>query len=351
MNDYPLLTICVLTYNCEEFIEKTLTSLIDQTYPNFEILVSDNGSTDRTLRIIEELQKHNPGARIKIRHNTPKIVPGARHEPYCDNVNGCLKSGLISGEIVAFCHHHDVYHKDFARKEAEFLIDNPGAGAVFASCNIISSKGKKTGELRPPKEFGGRNAFNFDDIFQALMINGNHFLTTPTFMARKEIFSKVGLFDEERFGPSRDLALWLRIAEKYPIGVLNQVLMDWKNEGSKTKSQYLWTQRADFFNVMDYYLYEKNLIKKMGEKCLRHYNYKRRFDDTLRAMNLLIKGDGAEARNMINKKTAIGDILAFFENINTFKIKGEILRLVLLLGLFLRLDKPIKKILYKLRYG
>src|SRR3989344_1593727 len=126
MTEHPLLTICITTYNSEKTIKKTLESVIGQTYPNFEILVSDNGSSDNTLEMVRSF--NNP--RIFIRHNIKKITSDRPYIGSYDNYNGCIESGLIRGELVAFYHSDDIYEKDIVKKEVEFLMRNPEAGAV-----------------------------------------------------------------------------------------------------------------------------------------------------------------------------------------------------------------------------
>ena len=48
----PHISICIPTYNGEKFIARTIQSVLDQTFSNFEIIVSDDGSTDKTLEIV-----------------------------------------------------------------------------------------------------------------------------------------------------------------------------------------------------------------------------------------------------------------------------------------------------------
>ncbi len=135
----PLVTICLLSHNNQETIGKTLSSLLAQDYPNFEILVSDNASTDNSLEIIKSFQKQNP--KITLRHNIPDIKPGRFYDGCYDNTNGCIKSGLIKGEFACFFHSDDVYEKNIVSKEAEFLEKNPEAGAVFSSGWLIGQDG------------------------------------------------------------------------------------------------------------------------------------------------------------------------------------------------------------------
>ena len=69
MTKPPPVTVVVTTYNNEKTIGETLKSVLAQTYPNFEVLVSDNGSVDKTLEIVSSFKD----PRITVRHNIKKI--------------------------------------------------------------------------------------------------------------------------------------------------------------------------------------------------------------------------------------------------------------------------------------
>ena len=85
----------------------------------------------------------------------------------------------------------------------------------------------------------------------------------------------------------------------------------------------------------------------MDQKHLRQYAYQKNFDDTLRAMNFLIKGEIKEARNMINASFSFDFFRGFFENINLLRTKVLILKIILFLGINLGLGKYLGKILYR----
>jgi glycosyltransferase involved in cell wall biosynthesis len=347
MNENLLLTIFVPTHNSERFLKKTLESILNQNYPNFKVVVSDNASTDRTVEIVKSFQD----PKLFFRENILSIKSDKDYIGCYDNYNGCLRSGLAEGEFVAFYHSDDIYEKDMVRKEVEFLMANPEAGAVFTLGTLIDENDKMIGKFKLPNELKRKNIYNFMEIFKALLKNGNIFLQTPTFMARKNIFEKIGLFNEEDFGTSADLEMWLRILEKHPIGILNEKLIRWRVRWGGKRYQYLCTERADFFKVMDYFLESKSFAPRLEKKFLRQYEYQKSFNDTLRAMNFLIKNEVGKAKALINKKPSFDLLRAFFEGLNIRKIKGAILRIVLIIGINLKLGKYLSKILYRLRYS
>ena len=88
-NADPLVSICIPVYNAEETIERTLSSVVGQTYRNIEIIVVDNLSTDRTLEIVREFKD----ARIRIVENPVHFGCGE------DNWNTCFAH--TSGKFIA----------------------------------------------------------------------------------------------------------------------------------------------------------------------------------------------------------------------------------------------------------
>lgn len=347
MKENPLLTICLLAYNSEKTIEKTLASITKQNYNNFKVLISNNGSSDSTEKIIRSFkEKHS---NVTTRNNTPNIIPGKFYDGCYDNCNSCLKSGLIHGEFISFWHSDDIYQESIAKKEADFLIENPGIGAVFTLGNIIDGNDRVIKKFRLPKELKNKNIYNFSEIFKAILRHGNTFLITPTFMARSEVFKTVGPFhDEGNFGTSGDLEMWLRILKKYPIGILHENLINYRIGGGSKQRSHLSTQPADFFKIMDSYLSDKSYASQIDEKSLRQYRYQKDFDNTLRAMNFVIKNQIAEAKKIINHSFSWDIFRAFFENMNILRTKVLCLKIVLYITINMGLGKLIGKMLYKI---
>ncbi len=341
----PLLTICITTYNNEKTVKKTLESVLAQTYQNLQILVSDNGSTDKTLEIVKQFTD----PRITLRHNIKKIVSDKPYIGYYDNCNGCLESGMIQGEFVAFYHSDDIYEPAIAQKEVEFLIKNPQAGAVFTMGNVINEHDSIIGAHHIPKQLQRQQVYDFNKIFKNILTHGNTFLLTPTFMARTTVFEQVGPFASEgEFGTSADLEMWLRILEKYPIGILQENLIRRRVGGGGKTYNSLRIGPADFFTVMDHYLVVKNHVAAANTKELRQYQFQKDFDNTLRAMHFLIKGEVGEAKKITGNPFSLQLFWALAENANLLRVKVVALKIILYIGINLGLGKYLGKVLYKL---
>jgi len=343
MKKSPPLTICIPTYNSSRFLKENLESIVNQDYTNFEIVISDNASTDDT----EEIVKSFNNKKIKFFRNPVTI--GLT----CRNYNERI--GEIKTEFIAFYHSDDIYEKEIARKEVEFLLSHPEASAVFTLGILINEKDKRIGEFQLPEELRGKELYNFMDIFRALLKTAECPIICPTFMARKKIFEEVGLFDEKRFKRAADVEMWLRISKKYQIGILKEDLIRYRRSSTQGSQEYQKlraesAEKADFFFVMDYYL--TNLKGQIENKLLRQYEYNKNYDEIIRVKYLLIKNNIREAKKILNKSFSFNLFRAFFEDFGVKKLKTMVFRIILFIGVNLGFGRYLgwllhKRLLYK----
>ena len=132
MNSEPLVSVIVPVYNVGKYIEEALSSLVNQTYQNLEILIIDDGSTDESGSICDKYAEADP--RIKVFHQENAGVSAARNTGL-DN---------ISGGIVAFLDPDDVFMPDAIKSMVRKLIDE-NADIVMGRYYEIESKDSLTG--------------------------------------------------------------------------------------------------------------------------------------------------------------------------------------------------------------
>lgn len=107
----PLVSILICTYNAEKTITSTLKSCLDQTYDNFEILIHDDQSKDKTIEVINNIWDN----RIRIIESWKKLWPYAWLNFLLDNAKG---------EYIAIQDHDDIWHPEKIEKQVKFLEDN-----------------------------------------------------------------------------------------------------------------------------------------------------------------------------------------------------------------------------------
>jgi len=111
MNNYPLISVIIPCYNAERSLEKCLTSVIQQSYNNLEIILIDDGSTDNTSKIYEDFQLRDD--RIKIFRQENSGVSKTRNEG--------LKAA--TGEYICFVDSDDWVEPDYCSELYQLLIE------------------------------------------------------------------------------------------------------------------------------------------------------------------------------------------------------------------------------------
>lgn len=192
-------SVCLLTYNHVEVIESTLGSILNQTITGYEVIVSDDCSTDGTWERILELAAED--ARIKpVRTPRNLSMPG--------NANFAVTQS--ARPYIALLHHDDLYRKDLLEKWAGVLERHSDVTFVFNPYGVFESD------------------FIFEDPMPGECINGRWLLKRYLFarwgcvvrgtaMIRREAWEQVGGM-RQQFGLLADVDMWMRLAMRGSVG-------------------------------------------------------------------------------------------------------------------------------------
>lgn len=317
-NDLPLVCICIPTYNAAASIRETLESILAQTYQNLTIHVSDNASTDETLKIVESISDR----RISL-HRHDVNVGGE------GNFNRCIQ--FAEGKYTAIFHADDIYEPDMVTRQVAFLEAHTEAGAVFTEASLIDETGYRIGEIRIPHEIASPNGlYDFATMFKAVLRHSNFFIC-PSVMVRTQIYQQeIKVWRGELFKSSADLDLWLRILQYHPVGYLPERLMRYRISGNQFSARVrLGTERSDFFLVIDYYLAQEPVRALLDAADFNNYRWLERRDRVMRATNLFITGDTKQANELVH------DVLSWDALEAAFKSKRG--AFVLLVGMYAKL--------------
>lgn len=285
----PLVSICIPTYNAALTIGETLASILAQTYVNLVVHISDNASTDDTLKIVESVAD----ARMHIHRHVENIGGEG-------NFNRCIQ--LAEGKYTAIFHADDVYEAGMVERQVAFLEAHPEAGAVFTEASLIDEVGNRIGEIRLPQGIASQNGlYDFSTMFKAVLRHSNFFIC-PSVMVRTQLYQQeIKCWRGELFKSSADLDLWLRILQQHPVGYLQERLMRYRISGNQFSSRVrMGTERADFFLVIDYYLEQEPIRVLLASDDLRNYRWLERRDRVMRATNLFITCHPKQANELLN---------------------------------------------------
>lgn len=202
MNDstLPLVTMVSVFYNRAYCANKSVQSMVDQTYPNLEIILVDDCSTDDTL---QELRKFE-GERVTV----------ITHENmgFTKSIIGAIKNHS-KGELIAIHGSGDISFPDRVMKQVEYMGLNPDTGAVACGCEVYSEKSKESHYV----------ARDFTIEKNQLLKRHSNIFSQGEVMMRRSAYSKVGGYRPE-FVYAQDYDLWLRINEVSNVARFSEIL-------------------------------------------------------------------------------------------------------------------------------
>jgi glycosyltransferase involved in cell wall biosynthesis len=161
----PKISVLVPTYNAAAFLSETLQSILDQTEPDFELIVLDDYSHDATVDVVRSVQD----PRIRLHVNAVNLGTPA-------NIN--IGLALARGAYVARMDHDDVAVPDRLRLQASFLDEHPEV--------IILG-----GQIEHFHDQTGRSDFPLDDAgIKARLLDGGRYMANPTTMFRADFLRR-----------------------------------------------------------------------------------------------------------------------------------------------------------------
>lgn len=212
----PRVSVIVPAYNAEPYIEETLASVVAQTFDDWEVVVADDGSTDRTAELAVAADP-----RVRVVATAGGLGPaGAR--------NAAI--GNASGELIAFLDADDLFLPKYLERQIETLeresARTPGrVGLVGCDARVRTSAGED-GPTFLERIPGDREPLTID----RLLVRNRIYVST---LVPRDAGDEAGWFDTRLFGPE-DHDLWIRIIETGRHAVLNpEVLAVYRHvEGS-----------------------------------------------------------------------------------------------------------------------
>ncbi len=194
-------------FNGEKYLREAVDSILGQSYKDFEFVIIDDGSTDRTPAIVREYADHDARVRVLSGPNlgyTRALVKGV---------------AVSSGELVARMDADDIALPERLERQVNFLTLRPDCVAVGAVVLVIDSDGDPVLHRRYPSQHEDIEAQHFTGQGCAL--------AHPATMFRRAAYEKAGGYRPE-FEPAEDLDLWLRMAEVGKLGNVGEELLKYR---------------------------------------------------------------------------------------------------------------------------
>jgi len=193
----PYFSIVIPLYNKERHIKNTIESVLNQTFEDFEIIIVNDGSTDRSAEVVKSI----PDQRIKLFTTKNQGASNARN----------FGIDKATSEFVALLDADDYWYP-FYLQEQKRLIDKYPEEFVFSTAQKILKYGK-----RYPCQYSidfGEAMDGIVNYFQASLMSS--IIHTSAVVIHKDVFKNIGLFNP-KIESGQDTDLWIRIGLEYSV--------------------------------------------------------------------------------------------------------------------------------------
>jgi glycosyltransferase involved in cell wall biosynthesis len=195
----PAISVIIPVYNGEKTIQRTVNSVLNQTFTDFEIIVINAGSTDSTVEIIAQIND----SRLRV-YTYPKANVA---------VNRNLGFENATGEFVSFLDADDLWTPDKLEAQYNALVKNPSTAVAYSFTDAID---ERDNFLRPCS-----HAAYSGDVFLQLLLD-DFIGSGSNVTIRASAFAEVGGFDG-LLTNAQDTDLWVRLAAKYDFVAVEKV--------------------------------------------------------------------------------------------------------------------------------
>ena len=228
INDNPLVTVIVASYNHHEFLVERMESLLKQDYSNIEIIVIDDASTDKSVEVLSQYEIYPQVTLISLKRNIGWVAVSN------------LGAELALGEYVVFANCDDFANTSQIGELVNSLNSNPLAGMSFTRSYIVNEFGAILSD-----DFSGRGRkFKKKCIRDCLLSSKTmqdflfHSIVIPNLSAamfRRSIFLDVGKFSE-KIQIAVDWEMYFRISKKHQVAYISKPLNYFRSHSQSIRS-------------------------------------------------------------------------------------------------------------------
>ncbi len=212
-SEIPQVSIIIACYNHEQYIAACIESAIQQSYPNSELIVIDDGSSDGSLMVISELASQHGF-----------YFEGQPNMGLSKTLNKAV--ALAKGKYVSPVGSDDILVLNKTEKQVAFMEANPDVAVCGGNALNIDADGviiSRRQKFPPYREI----------TFESLFTNSGPGIIAPTAMIRRDVLVKEGGFNPDI--PLEDLSMWFKLTQRgYRMVGLNDVLLYYRKHGAST---------------------------------------------------------------------------------------------------------------------
>lgn len=242
----PLISVIMPCYNAESFLSEAIDSVLRQTYPNVEVIIVDDGSTDGSRKILSAY-----GDRVK-------LLTQENQGPYLARNHG-LKNAL--GEYVAFLDADDWWSPDCLSKLYKALNNHPDCALAYCGWQKVGALDRGTHPFVPK---------NYEQADKAeLLLMGGSPWPIHAALVRRVAIEQIGGFRED-LSTSLDYELWLRLSAANPVTLVPEVLAFYRFHGEGQISSKPYRQALNGWRIKRRFLQENpDVLQLLGRDRVR----------------------------------------------------------------------------------
>lgn len=223
----PIVSIVMSVYNSQKYLQKSISSILKQTFKDFEFVIINDASTDGSATILTNYSTKDE--RVKIITNKERL-----------GLTKSLNIAIVNskGKYIARMDADDIALPERLIKQVSYLENNYEVGLLGTSFFEIDEHDKILGEVYLPQtdQEIRKKIFRFNTFFHSSVI------------IPRVVFEKVGLYNEE-FRYAQDYELWFRILRQYKVANLSELLMMRRKHGDtltakNIRLQYYFSYKA-----------------------------------------------------------------------------------------------------------
>jgi glycosyltransferase involved in cell wall biosynthesis len=223
---YPLVSVIITTFNRENYLNKAIESIVEQTYANIEIIIVDDGSTVNYAE---------------------SICSKYANCNYYYKPNGGLSSArnfgisVAKGDYIAFLDDDDFWRFDKLEKQVEILNNNSSVDCVHSAAAVVDENGNITGQCigAAQNKIHKRSGYVFWNALGCWVVK------SPTPLIRKKVFQSDLLFDET-IKVGEDVDFYQRMFYRHKIHYINEPLAFYREYNNQDR---LSVQREKYIGI------------------------------------------------------------------------------------------------------
>jgi len=267
-NKTDLVSICIPSYNHSLYLKNCLDSILKESYPNIEIDILDDGSSDSSIELIKNWQNSNP--EIKLRLKTQKNR----------GLNYTLNKLITNanGKYICFLSSDDALMPDSINKRVEVLKKNPNKLAVIGDSKVINHKNNIIHESAIEDLYNGNKSNYMTDEKLKYSVINEFSIPGSNLLVEKKLYSIIGPYPNIF---AEDIYFYLKVIGLQLLVFLDETVSLYRVHKNNTGGNSKFSKEINKTFIISYWLNLKHyngihklmLIKKLLGRILQRLKY------------------------------------------------------------------------------